>query len=94
MHETGLPAVISTSLKGKETFRRGNLARLVQTNRKKDHSFDNLSTQSKIARNQVMLEHVMATRDMRQWKDQILSELHAEQRTKSLATSQRGGHYF
>ena len=55
-----------------------------------------------MARNKVVLESVMAERNLRDWKDEILSEIHNEQRvasqqmkhedrrkTKSMALSRR-----
>lgn len=63
-------------------MRRGNLARLLQSSKKGDASSDlkGLEQESSIARNKVMLEHVVATRNMRGWREQILEELHLEQR--------------
>lgn len=85
--EPTLPSAFNASFKGKETIKRGNLARLLKSNKQiNDLDYYSLSQESTIARNQVMLEHVVATRNMRDWRDQVLSELHDEARKDTTTT--------
>jgi hypothetical protein len=39
-----------------------------------------LSKDSAICRNKIVLEHVVASRNMREWRDQAMAELHQERR--------------
>ena len=69
----------SLTSKGKETIHRGNVARLLQVNkRQSDHEFSNLRQDSYHARNKVVLEHIVYQRNLKDWRDQVLSELHEE----------------
>ena len=84
MVEPGLPSVVQHSLtsKGKETIHRGNVARLLQVNKRQNiDEFSNLRQDSNNARNKVVLEHIIAQRNLKDWRDQVLSELHEEQRS-------------
>ena len=76
--EPALPAVVRTSFyKEKETIRRGNLARLFQSNKKQNNlDFQGLEQESNHARNKIVLEHVVASRNMREWRNQVMEELH------------------
>ena len=50
--EPCLPAVFRQNIKGKETYKRGNLARLLQSSkRQRDVDYDSLTQESRIARN-------------------------------------------
>ena len=65
----------------KETIRRENLARLLKhTKVNDDLDYGSLAKQSVIARNQIVAEHVVASRNMRQWRDDVASEIHEERR--------------
>jgi len=70
-HEPRLQAVIrNTYFKQKETIHRSTLARLLKSNKNQsDLNYRNLSKESTIARNNIVLEHVVASRNMRVWKD-------------------------
>lgn len=85
--ETALPTVMRSqdAAKGRETLQsRGNVARLLAVNKRHMHndvcSDSNLWHESTIARNKVVLEHVMAERNLRDWRNKVLSELHEESR--------------
>ena len=84
-NEPGLQTVIRTTyFKEKETIKRGNLARLLKTSKQQvdlDHA--TLAKESTIARNKIVLEHVVAERNMREWKDQILAEIHEERQQRA-----------
>ena len=76
--------------KGKESINRGNVARLLQTNkRSEDLDFSRLQEESTLARNKVLLEHVMARRNLRNWRDQVLTELHEEKRNAKTGSKNR-----
>ena len=81
-HEPSLPNVIRQKyFKEKETIRRENLARLLKHGRQQnDLDYTGLAKQSVIARNQIVTEHVIASRNMRAWRDQVASEIHQERR--------------
>ena len=67
-----------TYFREKETIKRGNLARLLKSNKLTNGDLDTdiLAKESTIARNKIVLEHIVANRNMKDWKDQILTELH------------------
>ena len=46
-----------------------------------DLDYQNLSKESTMARNHVVLEHVIAQRNMRKWKDLVLQEIHDDFKT-------------
>ena len=83
-HEPGLSGVIrSAYFKEKETIKRQNLASLLKSSKNQnDLDYQNLSKESTLARNKIVCEHVIASRNMRDWKDQVLAEIHVEQREK------------
>lgn len=71
--------MLSTYFKGKETYKSKNLSRLNKDDKQLgDLNHANLVKESTIARNKIVLEHVVAARNMREWKDQILTEIHKE----------------
>ena len=67
-----------TYFREKETIKRGNLARLLKNNKltNADLDVDILAKESTIARNKIVLEHIVADRNMKDWKDQVLTEIH------------------
>mmetsp|Transcript_51 Transcript_51/g.50 ORF Transcript_51/g.50 Transcript_51/m.50 type:complete len:91 (-) Transcript_51:72-344(-) len=80
----------SLGSKGKETIHRGNVARLLQVNKRQNEMSSNLQVDSNIARNKVVLEHIVYKRNLKEWRDQVLSELHEEQRgAKSVSNTRR-----
>ena len=81
-HEPALPTIIAKKyFAEKETITRSNLARLMKTTHQHGHlDYGTMAKESTIARNKIMLEHVMQERNMRGWKDEILAEIHQEQR--------------
>ena len=57
------------------------MARLLKSSRQKDDlDHQNLTQMSTIARNKLVLEHVVGARNLKDWKAQILEEIHSEQR--------------
>ena len=85
-HEPRLNNVIrSTYFREKETIKRENLARLLKSSKQlNDLNYNNLAKESTIARNNITAEHIVASRNMREWKDQVLAELHKEKRQDSI----------
>ena len=79
-HEPRLNNVIrSTYFREKETIKRENLARLLKSSKQQsDLNYNSLAKESTIARNNITAEHVVASRNMRDWKDQVLAEIHKE----------------
>ena len=79
----------STYFKEKETIKRENLARLLKSTKQlSDLNYNSLSKESTIARNKIMAEHVVAGRNMREWKFSVLAEIHDEKRREVPAQHQ------
>ena len=70
-HETALPKIMEkTYYKEKETFKSINLSRMLHWNKGlMGISHQNLTKESAICRNRIVLEHVLASRNMRGWRD-------------------------
>ena len=59
---------------------------LKSTRQNDDLDHQGLSQMSTLARNQLVIEHVVGSRNMRDWKEKILEEIHAEQQNRKPPT--------